>query len=197
MKESGVPICEILEANQLTGCVPIGFTPEPCSRVQNLASMYLRWVPSAQEIRRLLAETRRLEDKLTALWPANFSQMWADYGPAHTTTVSRPIMSSRHVAFSVEVVQFMGTINVIPVAIVSLFDHMQAVVRDPGETGWPQIYWLIMPVDVVALLQTLEIFCKDLEFCIPKELRRKAAVAYVESKPIPHNRVHWRKRRHR
>lgn len=191
MKESRVPLCEIFDADELGRCVPVGFTPELRSRVQNLASLYLRWVPSAREIRQVVAQTRNLGVRLTAIWPSNFSRFWADYGPTHTTVLSRPVMSSRHVAFSVEVVQCKGMITFVPAVIVSLVDHQQAIVREPGKTGWPQLYWLVRPVDVLALLQTIGTGWKELEIRAPAELRHNTAIEYTDCEAIPHWRCHW------
>ncbi len=71
MNPRRIPICEIMDADEYNECVPIGFTPQPYSRVQDLASVCVRWVPSARELRQLVAQTRRLGVRLTASGPLN------------------------------------------------------------------------------------------------------------------------------
>ncbi len=191
MKEAKIPICEIMDADDYRDCIPVGFTPETRSRVQDLASLCIRWVPSARELRQLVVQTRRLGVRLTAIWPENFSARWADYGPGHTAIISRPVMCSAHVALAVEVAQCMGTITFVPTVIISLVDHRQVVVRAAGKTGWPQVYWLVRPLDVLALLQTVASGWKDLEIRAPAELRRSTATEYRDCDPIPHSRCQW------
>jgi uncharacterized protein CbrC (UPF0167 family) len=82
-------------------------------------------------------------------------------------------------------------ITFVPAVIVSLIDHRQAIVRAPGKTGWPQFYWLVRPVDVLALLQTIGTGWKELEIRAPAELRRNTAIEYSDCEAIPHWRCHW------
>lgn len=191
MKERRIPVCEIMEADEYNECIPIGFTPQPNSRVQDLASLCLRWVPSARELRELLAQTRRLGVRVNAIWPVRFSELWTEYGPAHTTTVTSPVLSSTNVTLSIDMAQDAGTTTFVPVVIISLIDYPQITLRKPGTTGWPQICWRAQAHDVLAILLTLASCWKELEVRAPPELRRRAARTYSDAEPIPHHRSHW------